>query len=140
MLDVRDIVYRIGNVEILHGISAEFQAGKLSVIVGSNGSGKSTLLRVMSGEYHSSQGKVLYGERPLDSITYRDWALMRAVLSQRTELSFPLTVSEVVLMGRYPHFVTKPTKEDYAICEAALKRMGAIQFSSRNYLTLSGGE
>jgi iron complex transport system ATP-binding protein len=140
MLEVRDIVYHIGDVEILHGISAEFQAGELSVIVGPNGSGKSTLLRVMSGEYRASKGEIKYGGQPLDSIPHRDRARMRAVLSQRTELSFPLTVTEVVLMGRYPHFLVKPSEEDYAICEAALERMGALEFGSRNYLTLSGGE
>ena len=140
MLEARDIIYRVGSVEILHGVSAQFQAGKLSVIVGPNGSGKSTLLRVMSGEYRPSQGEVWYGDRPLNSIAHRDRAKVRAVLAQRTELSFPLTVTEIVLMGRYPHFLVKPSEEDYAICEAALERIGAMEFSTRNYLTLSGGE
>jgi iron complex transport system ATP-binding protein len=140
MLEVRDISYHIGEARILRGISAQFQAGVLSVIVGPNGSGKSTLLKIMSGEHTPSTGNVRYGNKPIDSISNRDRAKSRAVLSQHTELSFPLTVTEVVMMGRYPHFLVKPSNEDYEICESALERMGILELGARNYLTLSGGE
>ncbi len=140
MLEVQDISYHIGNTKILRGISAQFQTGVLSVIVGPNGSGKSTLLRTMSGEYIPTTGSVLYDRKPLSEISPRNRAQMRAVLSQRTELTFPLTVSEIVMMGRYPHFLVKPSHEDYEICEAALERMGILELAARNYLTLSGGE
>ncbi|HEY3874500.1 MAG TPA: heme ABC transporter ATP-binding protein [Candidatus Kapabacteria bacterium] len=140
MLEATDIRYRIGDKEILRGISAQFEGGVLSVIVGPNGSGKSTLLRVLSGEYVATEGTVHYDSEPLQRISHRDRARMRAVLSQRTELTFPLTVSEIVMMGRYPHFLLKPSNEDYEICEAALERMGALELAARNYLTLSGGE
>jgi iron complex transport system ATP-binding protein len=140
MLEVRDISYHIGNARILRGISAQFQAGVFSVIVGPNGSGKSTLLKIMSGEHTPSTGNVQYDNKPIDSISNRDRAKSRAVLSQHTELSFPLTVTEIVMMGRYPHFLVKPSKEDYEICEAALERMSVLELGARNYLTLSGGE
>ncbi len=140
MLEVHDITYHIGNAKILRGISAQFHAGVLSVIVGPNGSGKSTLLKIMSGENNPSTGNVHYASKPIESMSHRDRARSRAVLSQRTELTFPLTVSEIVMMGRYPHFLVKPSHEDYEICEAALERMGAIELGARNYLTLSGGE
>jgi iron complex transport system ATP-binding protein len=140
MLEVRDVTYDIGNAKILRGISAQFEPGVLSVIVGPNGSGKSTLLRVMSGEYIPSAGNILYDKKPLGEIGHRDRAQIRAVLSQRTELTFPLTVTEIVMMGRYPHFLVKPSNKDYEICEGALERMGVLELGARNYLTLSGGE
>jgi iron complex transport system ATP-binding protein len=140
MLEVHDITYHIGDAKILLGISARFEPGVLSVIVGPNGSGKSTLLRVMSGEYLPSSGDVMYDSKPLAAIHPHDRARIRAVLSQRTELTFPLTVAEIVMMGRYPHFFVKPSHEDYEICEAALERMGVLELGARNYLTLSGGE
>src|ERR1700722_18055563 len=87
MLEVRDISYHIGNARILRGISAQFQAGVFSVIVGPNGSGKSTLLKIMSGEHTPSTGNVQYDNKPIDSISNRDRAKSRAVLSQHTDLS-----------------------------------------------------
>lgn len=61
-------------------------------------------------------------------------------MSQQPELSFPLMVEEVVMMGRYPHFPFNPTKNDLNICNQVMERMNLEPFKERNYLTLSGGE
>ena len=61
-------------------------------------------------------------------------------MSQQPELSFPLTVEEVVMMGRYPHFHFNPDKRDEEICNEVMHRMNLTSFKERNYLTLSGGE
>ena len=61
-------------------------------------------------------------------------------MSQQPELSFPLTVEEVVMMGRYPHFAFNPGKKDDSICNEVIERMNLQSFKERNYLTLSGGE
>jgi iron complex transport system ATP-binding protein len=53
---------------------------------------------------------------------------------------FPLTVKEIVMMGRYPHFQYQPSKKDVGICEQILHELDAWEFSERDYLTLSGGE
>ena len=67
-------------------------------------------------------------------------AKQRAVMSQQPELSFPLMVEEVVMMGRYPHFTFNPNKKDIDIVEQVMERMNLISFKERNYLPLSGGE
>ena len=64
----------------------------------------------------------------------------RAVMSQQPDLHFPLTVEEVVMMGRYPHFSFAPGKKDIQICTDVLRQMKLDDFAGRNYLTLSGGE
>ena len=61
-------------------------------------------------------------------------------MSQQTELSFPLTVEEVVMMGRYPHFDFNPSKRDGDICDQVMELLSLSMFRTRNYLTLSGGE
>ena len=61
-------------------------------------------------------------------------------MSQQPELGFPLTVSEVVMMGRYPHFTFNPGKKDQGICDEVIMRMQIEDLKERNYLTLSGGE
>ena len=140
MLRTENISYRIGKKSILNRISAEFHPGEFNMILGPNGSGKSTFLKIFSGEMNANDGNVFYNEKPIRSIKTGELAKFRAVMSQQPELSFPLTVDEVVMMGRYPHFNFNPNKKDEAICGEVMQRMNLQSFADRNYLTLSGGE
>ncbi len=140
MLEVKDISYSIGKQKILNNVSVSFEPGKLAMIIGPNGSGKSTLLKIISNEINKYYGSVRYDKILLTKKDKRTISKVRAVLSQESELSFPLSVEEVVMMGRYPHFDFKPAAKDMDICKQALKRMNMADFSERNYLTLSGGE
>jgi iron complex transport system ATP-binding protein len=140
MLEVKGINYSIGSQPILKDVSACFQPDKLSIILGPNGSGKSTLLRIISQEIDNYSGGVFYNGNLLTKKEKPAIAKIRAVLSQQSELSFPLPVEEVIMMGRYPHFDFKPGSKDFDICKQALKKMNMETFAERNYLTLSGGE
>lgn len=140
MLKTENISYSVGMKQILSEVSATFLPGEFNMILGPNGSGKSTFLKIFSGELSGYQGSVFYNGQKLSSIRNVDLAKFRAVMSQQPELSFPLTVDEVVMMGRYPHFNYSPNKKDENICGEVMKRMQLDSFSDRNYLTLSGGE
>jgi heme transport system ATP-binding protein len=140
MLEVKGINYSIGNKLILKDVSAAFEPGKLNMIIGPNGSGKSTLLKIICNEISHYSGDVFYSGSLLSKQERKSIAKIRAVLSQQSELSFPLSVEEVVMMGRYPHFDLTPSMKDKDICLQALKRMNIEDFRYRNYLTLSGGE
>src|SRR5262249_3474338 len=70
----------------------------------------------------------------------KEYATYRAVLSQQIEISFPLSVDEVVLMGRYPHFTIQPSKKDLSICDEVIEMLNVAALRNRNFLTLSGGE
>ena len=110
------------------------------MILGPNGSGKSTFLKIFSGEINKYDGSVFYAGQKITHIKKEELAKHRAVMSQQPELSFPLMVEEVVMMGRYPHFIFNPNKKDKDICQEVMERMNLISFKERNYLTLSGGE
>lgn len=140
MLEVNNITYKIDEKTILEGVSACFKPGQLNMIIGPNGSGKSTLLKIICNEITNYTGDVLYNGAILSKKEKIAIAQKRAVLSQQSELSFPLPVEEVVMMGRYPHFSLHPSAKDKEICLQALKRMSIADFRYRNYLTLSGGE
>ena len=140
MLKTENIHYRIGKKLILNGISAEFIPGEFNMILGPNGSGKSTFLKIFSGEINKYDGSVFYGKEKIAQLKKEELAKHRAVMSQQPELSFPLMVEEVVMMGRYPHFNFNPNKKDEDICNEVMHRMNLISFKERNYLTLSGGE
>ena len=140
MLKTENIQYHIGKKQILKGISAEFNPGEFNMILGPNGSGKSTFLKIFSGEIDQYSGSVLYDGEKIGHHKKEELAKRRAVMSQQPELSFPLMVEEVVMMGRYPHFTFNPGKKDENICNEVMQEMNLLPFKERNYLTLSGGE
>ena len=140
MLRTENIHYGVGSTKILQGISVDFEPGLFHVIVGPNGSGKSTFLKVFSGELKPQQGNISYNGENILHINRTQLAKQRAVMSQQPEIHFPLIVSEVVMMGRYPHFDFRPNREDEMICKNAMTLADVIEFTDRDYLTLSGGE
>jgi iron complex transport system ATP-binding protein len=140
MLSIENIHYRIGAKSILNGISTVFEPGLFHVIIGPNGSGKSTFLKVFSGELRPGEGNVCYDGKDVFQSNKPLLAQRRAVMSQQPELHFPLTVAEVVMMGRYPHFAYRPSRRDEAICKEVINRMEIAHFVHRDYLSLSGGE
>lgn len=140
MLSAANISFSIGEKQILKNISTRFLPGEFSMILGPNGSGKSSFLKVFSGETTRYQGIVLYENEDLRSVKKEVLAKKRGVMSQQPELSFPLPVEEVVMMGRYPHFRYSPVKKDNDICNEVIQKMNLQDFRERNYLTLSGGE
>lgn len=69
MLDIENLQSRIGDTEILRGLSLTVNAGEVHAIMGPNGSGKSTLAQVIAGheDYVVTGGEVRYqGENLLD--------------------------------------------------------------------------
>lgn len=140
MVRVDHISYKIGQASILEDISARFEAGKLNMIIGPNGAGKSTLLKVIGRQLQPDRGSVHYGSMDIKDAATAELARIRAVLSQSTDLAFPLKVAEVVMMGRYPHFIGKPGKRDEIACVDAMQLFDLDAMADRNYMTLSGGE
>jgi iron complex transport system ATP-binding protein len=140
MLKTENIAYAAGHKKILQGISTSFNTAQFHVIVGPNGCGKSTFLKVFSGELIPQAGTVEYNGRNILSIPANELAKKRAVMSQQPDLQFPLIVSEVVMMGRYPHFDFKPDHIDEKVCKTTMKIADISHLADRDYLTLSGGE
>lgn len=140
MIRAEGLSFKIGKATLLKETSVDFEPGKFHVIMGANGAGKSTLLKLLAGESKPSSGKIFLDEEALVNYSKQQLAKRRAVLSQHYHLAFPVTVEEVVLMGRYPYFSTQPTRTDHAICNRTMELMDVVQFSERDYTTLSGGE
>ncbi len=133
---------RLGEREILHGVSLSLDAGEVVGLVGPNGAGKTTLLRVASGVVPSDEGRVLLGGRELRQLRRRDLARELAVVPQETAVAFPFTAGELVLMGRAPHLGTFgfDTAADVERARDAMERVGIEHLAGRSVLELSGGE
>ena len=140
MLKASDIFFNAGNKSILRSVSASFQPGKITMILGPNGSGKTSLLKICSGETLHYKGEITIEGKALPSFGTSELAKFRAVLSQQPHLQFPLSVEEVVMMGRYPFFQFAPTLHDHNVCNETMELLQVTTLRKRNYLTLSGGE
>lgn len=140
MLEIKNAGYAVGNKWLVQDVSYTFEPGKCYMLCGPNGAGKSTLLKMMGLELLPGKGEILYNGIKADIKKKNDYAAYRAVLSQHIDISFPLLVEEVIMMGRYPHFNSVPGKKDMAICHEVAEQLGVTTFFKRNFLTLSGGE
>lgn len=138
MIQVSIPAYVRSKRALLQEINLRFPAGRFSVILGPNGAGKSTLLRLMSGQEPLQTGHVLLADESVASMALLTRAQRLAMLTQDHPLNFPFSAMEVVKMGTHPLGVG----EEEAVLRAVdlLKTMELSDLSTRNYLTLSGGE
>ncbi|NIR46401.1 MAG: ABC transporter ATP-binding protein [Gemmatimonadetes bacterium] len=126
----------------LDGVSFAVAPGVLYTVIGPNGSGKSTLLKLLLGALQPAQGRVVYAGRPLPGWSRRDLARQIGVVPQGGEIMFPVTVREIVEMGRYPHLglLGRPGRLDHAAVDEALERCDIVGLADRPLSRLSGGE
>ena len=108
----------------LDGVDVVVPAGSLYAVLGPNGSGKSTLLRVLLGAQAPASGGVLHAGVPIRTWSRRSLAERIGVVPQGEELVFPLTVRELVGLGRYPHLgvLGREGAEDRAAVAEAMER------------------
>lgn len=116
--------------------------GALYAIIGPNGCGKTTLLRLLLGAIRPHAGEIAYDGRPLHDRPRRDLARRVGVVPQTEEIVFPLSVRDLVAMGRYPHLGPWRAEGpgDRTAVAAAMDRCDVAAFADRPMGTLSGGE
>jgi iron complex transport system ATP-binding protein len=128
---------------IVTGASVSVAPGTFHGLVGPNGSGKSTLLRCIYRALRPSAGAVMLDDDDLwRSLSARDAARRRAVVTQDHPLELEYSVREVVRMGRAPHkrMFERDTRRDAEVADGALDRVGMSWAADRLTTTLSGGE
>lgn len=140
MLKGENISFKVDEKYLLLESAVAFEQGRFHVIMGANGAGKSTLLKLLAGDQKPSSGRIFLLEKELNSYSKKELATKRAVLSQHYNITFPVSVNDVVLMGRYPYFSNTPTPIDLSICKEAMRMMDVFDLRQRDYNTLSGGE
>lgn len=130
---------RYGAVTALRDISFSLHCGHTLALIGPNGAGKSTLINILAGLRKPVSGSILWNGAPLHR-TRSEIAYM----PQRTDVdwSFPITVRELVEMGRYPALGLwgSQNKHDCAIIDKALDSMQLTHLQSRQIEELSGGQ
>ncbi|MFF8093336.1 zinc ABC transporter ATP-binding protein AztA [Streptomyces sp. NPDC016675] len=118
---------------VLRQLSAGITALTMTALVGPNGSGKSTLLGVLAGVITATSGQLRYAE-----------GSPPAFVPQRGAVgdTLPLTARQAVEMGRWGErgLWRRPTRQDRAVVDSAMERLGVADLGARQLGELSGGQ
>lgn len=132
-----EIAFRYGSRTAVAPSSLAIPQASITAIIGPNGSGKSTVLNGIAGLIEPSSGSIT--TLPIDGRPRRVAYVLQAT---RVNESLPITVREVVTMGRYPS--TGPyrrlAREDRAVVQQAMDRMEITRLADRHLTELSGGQ
>ena len=138
-VEVKDLTAGYGDIVALDNVTFTVEGGCLAGLVGPNGSGKSTLIKVIMGLHRPWSGEVHVmgrnGNRGRPSIGY-------APQSELVDWAFPVTVLDVVLMGRYRRIrlLGRPGSEDREVAMGSLERVAMADLKDRQIGELSGGQ
>lgn len=124
---------------VLTNIYLDIPASTICGVVGPNGAGKSTLFKSILGLIDINAGNIKIHGQDIDDIRAR-----LAYVPQKDDVdwTFPATVEDIVLMGRYPHkkWYQSLNKVDREIAEHAMEELAIMDLRNRQIGALSGGQ
>lgn len=140
-IDAQDLTVRYGEVLALDGVSLSVDPATVCGLVGMNGSGKSTLFKAIMGLVRPDQGRVsVKGHSP--HVARKSGLIGYVPQSEDVDWTFPLSVRDVVMMGRYGHqsWTRRPHPADQEAVRHALERVELTELADRQIGALSGGQ
>jgi manganese transport system ATP-binding protein len=140
-IQVDDVVVRYGEVLALDGVSLRVEPGRVTGLIGMNGSGKSTLFKTIMGMVRPDRGGVRIDGA--DPVAARRQGLLGYVpQSEDVDWAFPVSVRDVVMMGRYGRqgLARRARPADHSAVAEALDRVELSPYADRQIGQLSGGQ
>ena len=138
-LEIHDLTVSYHKKPVLWGIDLVVPPGKLIGIIGPNGAGKSTLIKAAMGLLPLSSGWVkVFGEPVKKNLTRVGYVPQR----ESVDWDFPVSVMDVVLMGRYGRIglIKRPSKQDRDVARECLDKVKMLPYANRQISNLSGGQ
>jgi manganese/iron transport system ATP-binding protein len=138
-LELRGATVAYDRVPVLEGISGTVMPGRSVALIGPNGAGKSTLLKAVLGLVGVVGGSITVLGRPPAAARGEVAYVPQA---DTLDAEFPVSVMQVVLMGRYRRigWLRRPGRADRAVARQALDQVGLADLARRRFGTLSGGQ
>lgn len=136
---LKNVCFSYQDVQVLTGVTFDVYKNESIGIIGPNGGGKTTLLRLLMGFLKPTQGEIeIFGDAPIQMQS----KLAYVPQNLQFDKQFPLSLFELVLMGRLNHLPWhgKYSKEDNKLAMEALKKVGLADFKNHAFGKLSGGQ
>lgn len=138
-LEIQNASIGYGDKVVLHDLTFSVPHGARVAVVGPNGAGKSTLFKALVGLLPLRSGQIFIHGLPLGN--HKDCV---AYVPQREDVDwrFPVTVRDVVMMGRYDHqgWLRGASREDQQAVSKSLAQMGIANLAGSSISDLSGGQ
>ncbi|MEM9927020.1 MAG: metal ABC transporter ATP-binding protein [Cyanobacteria bacterium P01_D01_bin.50] len=138
---VEEVTVAYNNRIALHGANLELRSGSISGLVGMNGSGKSTLFKAIMGFVTPTTGRVLIKGMSMKKAQKQN-LVAYIPQSEDVDWNFPISVQDVVMMGRYGYMnlLRIPRANDRKIVAESLDITHMSEFKDRQIGELSGGQ
>jgi len=130
-----------GNV-LIENISLQIQAPCLIGLIGNNGCGKTTLLKTISGLQKRITGNISFKEQEISALSNKEVSKIITFGFAFNSSTFPISVYELVSMGRYPYINNMATlsEADHKIVVAAIDALGIFYLKDKLITAISEGE
>ncbi len=138
-VELRDVSFSYGQRLVVENVNFEILQDDFLGLIGPNGGGKTTLVKLILGVLKPTSGEVrIFGE-PVSRARTRIGYVPQYV---RFDVDFPVTVREMVLMGRMGHvgIGRRYRKEDRDVAQAVMEQLDLTHLANRELKALSGGE
>ncbi len=130
MIELRNIAKSFGDKEVLRNISATFEPGKTSLVIGTSGSGKTVLMKCMVGLFEVDSGGVFYNNENFSKMNINERKAIRkeiGMLFQGNALFDSMTVEENVIfpLNMFTDMSEKEKKDRVNFCLERVNLKGA---------------
>lgn len=134
------MTFGYGAAAVLEDISLHLHPGQFAALVGPSGAGKTSLLKLLLGALQPSQGRVLIHGKALDGHPSAHVSYVPQL--ETVDWNFPVTVEQVVLMGRVRRsgWLPWPSREDRRKLKTVLEGLEIGELAGRHIRDLSGGQ
>jgi manganese/zinc/iron transport system ATP- binding protein len=139
IIDIQNLTVSYHRKPAIRSINLKLQENGIIGIIGPNGAGKSTLLKAILGLVPIEHGSVRVFGEPVDKIRKK---ISYVPQKEIIDWDFPVTVEDVVMMGRYAHLgpIERPSSRDRKIVDAAIAKTGMQEYTHQQIGSLSGGQ
>ncbi len=138
-LQVRSLTMSYDREPVLEDIDLRIYPGRVVGVLGPNGAGKSTLLKGILELMPVDRGQAQFFGQPLSRVRQR---VVYVPQRSSVDWDFPVTVQDVVLMGRYGRLglFGRPSRHDRAVARTSMEKVGITNLAKRQISELSGGQ
>ena len=139
VIEVKQVSFAYGDVPVLEKVDLEVPEGEFLGIVGPNAGGKSTLLKLLLGLLQPQQGEIrIFGQPPVKARSFMGYVPQYPAFAR----DFPVTVEQVVLMGRLGtgRLVGGYSRRDHRIAARVMAEAEIADLARRRIDQLSGGQ